>query len=194
MMLDFNETRKILKKYGIDYEGEIINTVPHKINFPVVLKTDSKKIIHKTEKNAVITGINEKAQFEEGFHKLRKLSQNVLIQKQQEGIQVIIGMKRDAQFGPVILFGLGGVMVEIMKDVSLRIAPVDDAEKMIKEIKGYKMLEGYRGGEKANIKEIVELIQKISKLSLNEDIQEIDLNPVIVNKKNAHVVDARIIS
>jgi acyl-CoA synthetase (NDP forming) len=111
------------------------------------------------------------------------------------GQEIIIGMKRDVIFGQVILFGLGGVFVEVLKDVSLRIAPliIKDCRDMINEIKGKKILYGFRNIPKTNQLAIIDLLLKTSKLAINEkNIAELDFNPVMVDKK-AVVVDARII-
>jgi acyl-CoA synthetase (NDP forming) len=112
------------------------------------------------------------------------------------GIEVIIGISQDAQFGPVIMFGIGGILVEIIKDVSFRIIPLTerDAAEMIREIKGYQLLQGYRGQEPANIPKLEQLILKISQfIEQNPQIKELDLNPIYAYQDGAVVVDARII-
>ncbi len=112
------------------------------------------------------------------------------------GTEVIIGTSKDPQFGPVIMFGLGGIFVELLKDVSFRVIPVErkDAQEMIKEIKGYPLLQGYRGKEPANISALVEIILKISKLiEENPQIKELELNPIFAYRDKAVAVDARII-
>jgi len=112
------------------------------------------------------------------------------------GVEVIVGMSQDPQFGPVLMFGLGGVLVEVLKDVSFRIVPVTkrDAGEMIREIKGYPILEGYRGQEPASIPALEELIVEVSQfVEQNPQIKELDLNPVFAYKDKAIAVDARII-
>jgi len=112
------------------------------------------------------------------------------------GTEVIIGTSKDSQFGPVIMFGLGGIFVELLKDVSFRVIPVErkDAQEMINEIKGYPLLEGYRGKEPAKISALVEIILKISKLiKENPQIKELELNPIFAYRDKAVAVDARII-
>ena len=125
---------------------------------------------------------------------VKKRLEGVLVQKMESGIEVIIGMKNDAQFGPVLLFGLGGIFVEILKDTSLRITPVDKKQAlgMIQEIKSYPLLEGVRGGKAVNIDAIADIIVKTSKLAENKKIREIDFNPVIVNERSAAIIDVRI--
>jgi len=112
------------------------------------------------------------------------------------GQECIIGMIRDRQFGPVIMFGLGGIFVEILKDVSFRVAPLakEDIDEMVKEIKGYKILTGIRGQKPKDIEAIKDILAKLSEIAIdNPEIKEIDLNPVIVHEKGASIVDSRII-
>jgi acetyl-CoA synthetase (ADP-forming) len=120
----------------------------------------------------------------------------VLLQKELEGKEIIIGGKQDPQFGAVVLFGLGGIFVELMKDVSLKIAPVthSEANKMLKSIKGYPVLKGMRGEKEVNLRKIIETIVSVSQL-INEhpEIKELDLNPLIVSEKYCKAVDLRII-
>ena len=112
------------------------------------------------------------------------------------GHEVLIGMKRDSNFGPVIVFGLGGIFVEILKDVSRRVAPLSpiDADEMMAEIKGYKLLTGARGQKPVNLSALRKIILAVSKMSLEHpEIKSLDLNPVIVNEKEAYLVDVRVI-
>jgi acyl-CoA synthetase (NDP forming) len=112
------------------------------------------------------------------------------------GVEVIIGMSKDAQFGPVLMFGLGGILVEIMKDVSFRIVPLTkrDAGEMIREIKGYPVLEGYRGQEPVDVQNLEEWLIKLSDFAeQNPEVKEIDLNPIFAYSKGALAVDARVI-
>jgi acetyl-CoA synthetase (ADP-forming) len=112
------------------------------------------------------------------------------------GVEVIIGMTKDAQFGPVLMFGLGGIFVELLKDVSFRIVPLakEDAREMIREIKGYPMLEGFRGGEPVDISILEEILLQVSRFVDNHaEIKELDLNPIFAYKDGAVAVDARVI-
>ena len=112
------------------------------------------------------------------------------------GVEVIIGMSKYVQFGPVIMFGLGGVLVEVLKDVSFRIVPLTkrDAKEMISEIKGYPLLEGYRGQEPVDVPNLEEWIVKVSDfVERNPEVKEIDLNPVFAYSNGALAVDARVI-
>jgi len=112
------------------------------------------------------------------------------------GIEVIVGMSKDPQFGPVIMFGLGGILVELLKDVSFRIVPItrEDAAEMIREIKGYPLLEGYRGQEPANITALEDLMVRVSQfVEQTPEIKELDLNPIFAYKDKVIALDARVI-
>ncbi len=114
----------------------------------------------------------------------------------EDGQECIIGMIRDPQFGPVIMFGLGGIFVEILKDVSFRVAPLseEDIDEMIKEIKGYKVLTGIRGEKHKDIDAIRNILARLSDFAIdNPEVKETDLNPVIVHEKGASIVDSRMI-
>jgi acyl-CoA synthetase (NDP forming) len=163
-------------------------------------------VTHKSDSGGVKLSLNNvtevKKAYDEILKKVRKqypraVVHGVSVQKMvRPGTEVIIGTSKDPQFGPVIMFGLGGVFVELLKDVSFRIIPLErkDAQEMIHEIKGYPLLEGYRGKEPANISALVEIILKISKLTEeNPQIKEIDLNPIFAYRDKAIAVDARMI-
>jgi len=208
--LNFKETLEVLNKYKIPFcKTELIETkreafkLAKEIGYPVALKVSSDKILHKTDVGAVKTGIENKKELKQYWEEIiqnisNKVSkiEGMLLQEQIPGHEVIIGLKRNERFGPVIMFGLGGVFVEVLKDVSFRIAPIDkkEAGEMIKEIKGFKILQGARGKEPANLDKLADILVSVSDLSLKETkIKEIDFNPIIVNKKRASVIDARIL-
>ena len=205
--LNFEKSLALLKKHKIKFvKSKVIKTVKDLdgVKYPIVLKIFSEKIIHKTDKGGVILDLKNKKEAIKAFKKLKKISakggsafggskvlmQSMLSQRQE----VIIGMKKDPQFGPVIMFGLGGIFVEVIKDVSFRVCPVSkkDALEMIKEIKSYKVLTGLRGKQSVNINALADIIVKLSEFGLKEKVEEIDLNPVMVNNKVAFVVDVRI--
>jgi len=207
-ILSYSETCKMLAKYKIQQPiSRLVKTksdaisFAEKVGYPLVLKVNSKKIIHKSDVNGVRMGIKTKKELEDCFEEMTYRFKHIeldgfVLQKMYDGHQVIIGMKRDKQFGPVIMFGFGGVFVEIIKDVSYRIAPVNilEAETMIREIKLFRALEGARNGIKADTRKLAEIIVKVSNMSMqNKDIFELDLNPVIANEMEAIAVDARII-
>jgi len=176
------------------------------VGYPVVMKIVSPDIIHKTEAGGVKIGIKNGKEaliaFREIIHNAKKYKSSAHIhgiiacKMIPQSTEIIIGMIKDPHFGPVIMFGLGGIFVEILKDVSFRVIPIEekDAEDMIKEIAGYKMLQGIRGESPKNLKAIKELLFKISRIAIkNPEIMEIDLNPVFVFENGLQVIDARMI-
>lgn len=207
------ESKRILKQAGISVvETKLAKTkkeavsLSQKMGFPVVLKITSPDVIHKSDSGGVKLSLNNGTEvrkaYDEILKKVRKqypdaVVHGVSIQKMiRPGTEVIVGTSKDSQFGPVIMFGLGGIFVELLKDVSFRVIPVErrDAQEMIKEIKGYPLLQGYRGKEPANISALVEIILKISKLiEENPQIKELELNPIFAFGDKAVAVDARII-
>jgi acetate---CoA ligase (ADP-forming) len=177
------------------------------IGYPVVMKIMSPDIAHKSDAGGVITGLANAAQVEKAYHTMltgvkNKLPQarieGVSIQKMaRPGVEIIIGMNRDSQFGPVIMFGLGGTLVEIFKDVSFRLVPVtpEDAAEMVHEIKGLALLQGYRGREPVNLELLEKMIMDLSLFIVNNpQIQELDLNPVFGYQDGLVAVDARIVT
>jgi len=207
------ESKRILKQAGISVvETKLAKTkkealsLSQKMGFPVALKITSPDVIHKSDSGGVKLSLNNgtevKKAYDEILKKVRKqypdaVVHGVSVQKMiRPGTEVIVGTSKDSQFGPVIMFGLGGIFVELLKDVSFRVIPVErrDAQEMIKEIKGYPLLQGYRGKEPANISALVEIILKISKLiEENPQIKELELNPIFAFGDKAVAVDARII-
>ena len=176
------------------------------IGFPVVLKIASPDITHKSDAGGVKVGLKNKAEVRKAYREImesvkqkypKAKIEGVSVQGMaRPGIEIIIGMFKDVQFGPVIMFGLGGIFVEVLKDVSFRLIPIvrRDAEEMIKEIKGYSLLNGYRGQEPANIPSLVDILLKVSDfIERTPEIKEIDLNPVFAYKDSAVAVDARIV-
>jgi acetyl-CoA synthetase (ADP-forming) len=204
-MLTFRETKTLLLRYKIPFSPtEVAHSkkaafnFAQKIGYPVALKIFSPEIFHRTEKKGVRIGIKNEEELKRAFSDLIKIKglEGVLIQKMAFGKKVALGMKRDPQFGPVLMAGLGGIFIEVLKDVSFRVCPVSEREALnqLKELKGYPILKGLRGEKRVNIKEICKIISRLSELSLKEkNIKEIDLNPVIVNEKNALAVDAKFI-
>ncbi|MFA5228676.1 MAG: acetate--CoA ligase family protein [Candidatus Paceibacterota bacterium] len=206
-VLSFRETEIILSKYKIPFcKTEIFNSkekaflFAKKVGFPVALKIHGQKVFHKSELGGVKINVNEDNFYSVWDQIIKnvegKIIEGILVQEMVCGKEVALGMNRDDQFGPTIMFGLGGIFIEIIKDVSLRVVPIDknEAIKMIKEIKGFKILDGLRGGEKVDINKLADMLVNISNLSLKEEnIKSIDFNPVIINKSNALVTDFRII-
>jgi len=181
-------------------------SMSREIGFPVVLKVVSPDIIHKSDSGGVKLGLANAAQVGRAYTEIIAAAKRtdskaklhgVSVQKMaRPGVEVIMGMSKDAQFGPVLMFGLGGVFVEVLKDVAFRIVPLvrRDASQMIREIKGYPVLEGYRGQEPANIKILEALLLKLSDfVDKTPEIKELDLNPILAYSDGAVAVDARVI-
>ena len=199
--------------FGIDVpEYALVSTVEEavevskKIGFPLVLKIASKDILHKSDIGGVVVNLENAEEVENGYNevfdnlKMRVPDARiggVLIQKQlPETTQLIVGGVCDEQFGPTVMFGLGGVFVELFKDVSFRIAPVTETEamEMVKEIKAYPVLSGYRGSKKLDVEQVAKTIVNISDLITNISIiKEVELNPLFAYEKSVIAVDARVI-
>jgi acyl-CoA synthetase (NDP forming) len=176
------------------------------IGYPVVLKIASPDITHKTDAGGVKVGLKSKTEVSRAYAEITAAArekfpkakiEGVTVQNvARPGIEIIIGTFKDPQFGPVIMFGLGGIFVEVLKDVAFRIVPIlkRDASEMIKEIKGYALLNGYRGHEPANIPVLEDILMKVSDfVDKTPAVKEIDLNPVFAYKDSAIAVDARIV-
>ncbi|HMK51265.1 MAG TPA: acetate--CoA ligase family protein [Thermodesulfobacteriota bacterium] len=207
------ESKRILKQVGIPVvETKLAKTqkeaslLSQKMGFPVVLKIASPDVIHKSDSGGVKLSITSVAEVKKAYDEIlkkvgkqypRAVIHGVSVQKMvRPGTEVIVGVSKDPQFGPVIMFGLGGIFVELLKDVSFRVIPVErrDVQEMIKEIKGYPLLEGYRGKEPANIPALVEIILKLSRwIEENPKIKELELNPLFAYRDKALAVDARIV-
>lgn len=207
-ILSFEETKKLLTKYKIPCcKTEIFQVKEEaldfakKIGFPVVLKIHSKNIFHKSEAKGVKVNIKNEQEFLASWEEIERNMkgreiEGIMVQEMLSGKEIAVGMKRDGQFGPVVMFALGGIFIEVLNDASLRIVPVSrkEALSMIKEIKSYKILEGYRGSGAVDIEKIAEIIVSLSEMSLAEKyIEEIDFNPVIASKNWAKLADFRII-
>jgi len=179
-----------------------------RLGFPVVLKVVSPQILHKIDVGGVQLNIEDREHALKAYREMmtsikQKMPEaeiwGVLVQKMiKGGKETILGLKRDPLFGPVIMFGLGGVYVEATRDVSFRIAPLREltAARMIREIRGYRILEGFRGEERSDVEKIEECLKRLSQLALDfPEINELDINPLIVlsQGKGALVVDARIL-
>ena len=174
--------------------------------FPVVLKIVSPQVLHKSDAGGVLINIRDAEGVRKGY---KKIIENVkarvpdaeitgiLVQEMApDGTQVIVGSTKDPTFGPTIMFGLGGIFVEVLKDVSFRLVPITrvDAEEMVREIKAYKILEGVRGMPPADQETILDILMRTSEMLVEcPEIKELDLNPILVYKKGAKIVDARVI-
>lgn len=202
--LSEHESKNILRLYGIPVAQEILVSEQSQLEaavaslpfgFPIVMKVDSADIQHKTEARIVRLGIQGRDEAARAYPELianaRAYNPNaringLLLQEMVTGAvaECIVGLNHDAQFGPVIMFGLGGVWVEVLEDVTLRLPPFDEdqAEEMIREIKAHKLLDGYRGAAPADIQALRSVLVRMSDLALDlgDKISEIDINPVCV--------------
>jgi acetyltransferase len=209
-MMPFDNMCSLFKEYGLDFQGTLVKEknglaeAMKKLGAgPFIMKAISRDVIHKTDMGAVKLDIKNIKEAEVAWDEIissvksknpQAIIEDMLVQAMVSGKEVIIGMKRDATFGPTILFGLGGIFTEALKDTSLRIAPVSKevALEMIHEIRGINILTGLRGEASVNLEKIAEIIIKLSKLAIDHsEIKEIDLNPVIVNSDEAFIVDGR---
>jgi acyl-CoA synthetase (NDP forming) len=207
------EAKQILGEAGINCTPTVLATtkeqavsISEEIGYPVVLKVSSVDITHKSDAGGVKVNLRNKEAVEKAYDDIMTSCRAYAADADIEGVavqgmakpgtEIIMGMIKDASFGPVVMFGLGGVLVEVLKDVSFRIVPIEktDAEDMTSEIQGKKLLAGYRGQDPADVPCLQDMLVKLSDF-VNETpgIEEIDMNPVFAYKDGAVVVDARII-
>jgi acetyltransferase len=204
-MMEFGNALNLLSEYGISVSGKFINKKEDLADAlqscgdgPYVIKAISSSIVHKTDAGAVVLNIKNYEEAAEVWEKLWNKFvhlEGILIQKMTTGREVIIGMKRDITFGPTLIFGLGGILAEAIKDIIMRIAPIekDEVLKMMHEIKGIKILQGIRGEPPINFDLLADIILNLSRLTTEHpEIKEIDLNPVMATDTSATIVDARI--
>jgi succinyl-CoA synthetase beta subunit len=169
------------------------------VGYPLVAKVVSPDVLHKSDVGGVVVGVEDSRELEEVYHRMSGLKgfQGVLLDEMVQGVEMIVGAKEDPQFGTVVVVGIGGTSVEVYKDVSIRMAPTSFAEAMdaIGSIKGRKLLEGYRGKEPTNREKLAELIVSFSKMAFEfrEEVESIDLNPVLCNRERAVIADARFV-
>jgi acyl-CoA synthetase (NDP forming) len=199
-----NEVKDLLKIYEVRTTNyRLISKIDDLDNidlkFPVALKLCSSKILHKTDVGGVKLSIQNIDELKKTFKDFRKKfpKENLLVdQMEKKGVEIIVGLVQDPTFGLSIMFGIGGIFTELYKDVTFRIVPIDsyDAEQMIEEIKGKKLLEGFRNIP-ASKELVVDLLHKISKIGqeLDKHIDQMDLNPIFVYANDICVVDAKLI-
>ena len=207
------EAKQVLEEAGVPVSPARLATtrdeamqVAAQLGFPIVLKIVSPQITHKSDVGGVALNLTSADEVGAAFERVVASAKQhvpdatidgVAVQRmEKQGTEVIVGMTTDAQFGPVMMFGLGGVMVEILKDVAFRVVPINerDARQMIHEIKGFPLLEGYRGSDPADIEKLQALLMKVSSfIEQHPEIAELDLNPVFAYKDGAIAVDARIV-
>jgi acetyltransferase len=214
--LSEHQSKALLNLYGIPVTREQVATSPKEavqiaaqIGFPVVLKVDSPDILHKTEANAISLGVRSREEVLQLYDELLQNAEQyrpnakingILVQEMvPKGTEVMIGMSHDPQFGPTIAFGLGGIFVEVLKDISLKLTPLSksDAKQMVMQIKGYPILEGVRGKGPSDIEAVIDVLMRISQLAMDwkHIISEIDINPLVVfeNGQGVKALDALIV-
>lgn len=208
-----DESKTIMQLYKIPVtKFEVAETedaavkAAEKIGYPVVLKILSPDVIHKSDVGGVLINLKDADQVRSGFHTIisnvekhkgKARIRGIFVEEfAPKGVEVIIGAIKDPQFGPALMFGLGGIFVEVLKDVSFRVAPITkfDAQEMLQEIKGYPILTGIRGQDPSDTQALVNILLQVSKLVMDYPvINQLDLNPIFAYPKGAKCVDARII-
>ena len=199
-----NEVKDLLKVFDVkttnyDLVKNLDDLKNLKLRYPVALKVCSRNILHKTDVGGIKLEIKNFDELEKTFYDFKKRfsKENFLVEEMaKKGVEIIIGLVNDPTFGLSIMCGIGGIFTELYKDVSFRVVPIDryDAEHMVEEIKGKKLLEGFRG-IKSNKKLVVDLLLKVSKIGeeLFNKIDQMDLNPVFVYEDSYCVVDAKLV-
>jgi acetyl-CoA synthetase (ADP-forming) len=201
------ESKQVLASYGIPVTRELlVDSVQDLINatkeigYPLVLKGCSSGIAHKTEKGLIRVDIRNEAEAKAAFEEIAAnigTEDAILVQEMVKGQrELVIGLTRDPQFGPCVMFGLGGIFTEILKDISFRVAPLEkrDALEMMQDIKGHKILEAVRGMEAADLDIFSHILIKVGQIGLeNEGVKEIDINPVIISGSQPVAVDALVV-
>ena len=202
------ESKQLLSEYGIPMVREILvrdlqgaKDAASELGYPVVIKACSSEVTHKTEKGLIKVDLRGETELTEAFQTLQRHSEGLatefLIQQMiKEPRELVIGMKRDQQFGPCVMFGLGGIFTEILHDVSFRVAPIDegDALSMMRDIRGHKILEGIRGLDPVDLETLSQGLIGLGRLGLEQaEVQEIDVNPLIVQGSKPIGVDALVV-
>ena len=207
-VLSEHESKELLSAYGIPITREKETTEERglmeairEIGFPLVMKACSPRLSHKTERGLVRVDIRSEPEavsaFREILNEAKKDNGSVLVQEMIKGQrELVVGLTRDIQFGPCVMFGLGGIFTEILKDVSFRVAPIEsrDALEMMQEIRGRKILEAVRGMPPADLDQLSDILIKVGRIGVEEDhIKEIDINPVILAGSRPVAVDALVV-
>jgi len=207
-MLSEHESKKLLAAYGIPVTKERLarnvgelKQAASNIGYPMVLKGHSPSLAHKTEKGLIRVDIRNEQEAIEAFNEITENVENnekaVLVQEMIKGQrELVVGLTRDPQFGPCVMFGLGGIFTEILKDISFRVAPLEkhDALEMMREIKGHKILDAVRGMPAADIDALADILIAVGRIGLeNDDVKEIDINPLILQGSKPVAVDALVV-
>lgn len=211
-VLNLEESRKVMELSGIPLnksklaksEDEAVNFA-NEIGYPLVMKIVSPQIIHKTEVGGVKVNITSEAEVRAVYNELISRTKEkvpeaeitgILLEEMVHGTEFIVGTTEDPQFGQMIMFGVGGIFVEVYKDVSFRLIPITrgDAMDMLKEIKGKALLQGVRGLPEADTEQLADILMNVSNLvTENPEIKEMDINPLMITNSGAKATDARIL-
>ncbi len=199
----------LLSKYKISYPPSVLCSssaaavkAADEFGYPVVLKLISPQVLHKSDKGGVILRLGNQEEVAKAYELLIKrfrgfLVEGVLVQKMVagQGPELIVGGKKDAQFGQLIMLGLGGIFVEVFRDVTFRVCPIakGDAQEMIRELRAYPILAGARGRKPISQTALVGTLLKVSNLLMEEDPLEFDLNPLVAGEKDCVALDMRIL-
>lgn len=207
-VLSEHESKELLRIYEIPVTREIVvktqeelTKATREIGYPLVMKGCSPDLAHKTEQGLVKVDLRNDeealAAFQEIMAGMQDQQKAVLVQELVKGSrELMVGLTRDAQFGPCVMFGLGGIFTEILKDISFRVAPIEkrDAKEMMQEIKGHKILGNVRGMPEADLEELCDILIRVGEIGLeNEAIKEIDINPLILSGNRPVAVDALVV-
>lgn len=206
--LSEHESKELLRSYEIPVTREIeandqkgLLEAIQEIGFPLVIKACGPKLSHKTERGLVRVDIRSAeeatAAFDEIMNEVKDDGGTVLVQEMVKGQrELVIGLTRDPQFGPCVMFGLGGIFTEVLKDISFRVAPIEtyDAFEMMREIKARKILEAVRGMPPADLDQLADILVKVGNIGVEQEhIKEIDINPVILAGSQPVAVDALVV-
>ena len=193
-------------KYALITGPEDLQEKAKELDPPFVLKVVSPDIVHKRDVGGVILSLQDSEEASAAIHEMTRnlrraapeahITGFLLVEMVPPGIELIVGGLRDPQFGPAVMFGTGGIAVELLKDVSFRLAPVSRAEAytMMREVKSYPLLTGFRGSRPVDVEQLVSAVMALSDILLTlEEIREIEINPLIISETGAVAVDARVV-
>ena len=202
------ESKRLLDAYSIPVTKEFVATsitealsFAKQIGYPVVLKGSSRTLTHKTEHKLIELGIDSDQALEKAYHALEERGKDqldgILVQQLVKGErELVAGLIRDPQFGPCVMFGLGGIFTEVLKDVTFRVAPLEmrDALEMMDEIRARKLLDAFRGKPAVNRDVLAHALINLGRIGLEvEEVAEIDINPMIIHDDMPIAVDALVI-
>jgi acyl-CoA synthetase (NDP forming) len=205
--LSEHDSKQLLAAYGIPVTVEHLCTsrkeavkAAEAIGYPVVLKVSSEKILHKSDLGLVRVGVSSDKKVRTIYDEMMeaKGADGVLVSEQIEpGVETVVGIAHDDLFGPTVMFGIGGVFLEVLKDVTFRVPPFDrgEARRMVEEVQGFALLLGARGRPKADVRAVVDVIMKVQRLAvdLHDEVAELDINPLVALPKRAVALDALVV-